>query len=370
MKILLIGNFSLPYEEENLHNLTLFNQLKEDNHKCSVINIGEMPSEDNEIVNAKNYIGFIIKLLFYGIKSNVIHFLTKGYTRPGLMKLVTAVVIGKIFLKRIIITLHPEMFSIFGQLRSKMGGQQLLHLSFSLADKIICGDRHTSEVALSHYSMKGKFEIIPAFFHVPDGTGDAVEALKKLKDKKRVIVFSGVGYPSLIFDILQEMLAKYLDKDTGLVIYLAEEKPEQLKHVIEEIRRFPDMVFINFADKQAISMAYARADFVVRPLSCDGKPLFNNIAVMIKRPLCQKSYAYFPLSLALIKEGNASDLCAYISNKILMEKSEIVTEPVTEDFFKKVKEIYLSGDKWIASVFPAVYRRVKRANMIKNNSLH
>jgi len=345
MRILLIGNFSLPYEEENLHNLTLLNQLKEEGHKCSAINIGEMPSENTEIVNAKNYIDFIIKLLFYGMRCNVIHFLTKGYTRPGLMKLVTAVVIGKSLLKKVIITLHPEMFSIFGQLRSKMGGQQLLHLSFSLADKIICGDRHTSEVALSHYNIKEKFEIIPTFFYIPDETEATAETFKKLKDKKRIFVFSGVGYPSLIFDILQEMLAQYLDKDIGLVIYLAERKPDQLKHVIEETRRSPDIVFINLTDKQAISIAYAKADFVVRPLSCDGKPLFNNIAVMIKRPLSLKSYAYFPLSLSLIKEGNVADLCAYIFDKILAEKSEISPETVIEDLFKKVKEIYFNGDK-------------------------
>ncbi len=44
MKILLIGNFAPPYEEENLHNLSLFNRLTDDGHQCTVINISANPS--------------------------------------------------------------------------------------------------------------------------------------------------------------------------------------------------------------------------------------------------------------------------------------------------------------------------------------
>ena len=163
MRILLIGNFSLPYEEENLHNLTLLNHLNQEGHECRVINIAESLSEYNEssqgnkkIIKCKSYVDFIIKFIRCGYRSNVIHFLTKGYTRPGLMKLLTAVFIGKLLLKKVIITYHSEMFSIFGQLRSKIFGQQLLRLSFSMADKIICGDIHTYEVAADNFISHGK----------------------------------------------------------------------------------------------------------------------------------------------------------------------------------------------------------------------
>jgi hypothetical protein len=42
MKILFVGNFIPPLEEESLHNLTLVNQLKEEGNKCLVMNIDEM----------------------------------------------------------------------------------------------------------------------------------------------------------------------------------------------------------------------------------------------------------------------------------------------------------------------------------------
>lgn len=349
MRILLIGNFSLPYEEENLHNLTLLNHLNQEGYECHVINIAESQSEYNEsllekkkIIKCKSYVDFIIKFIRYGYRSNVIHFLTKGYTRPGLMKLVTAVFIGKLLLKKIIITLHSEMFSIFGQLRSKMGGQQLLHLSFSMADKIICGDIHTYEVAATHYEIKDKFIVIPSFFQIPEDTDKVKTALRKLENQKKVIVFSGVKYPSLIFDVLNGLLTKYISSDIGIAISFSEKKSQQLQHAIEEAGSMfvNNMVFIEHDDKQLLTTAYARANLVIRTLSCDGKPLFNDIAISVKEPMRSGNYLHFPISLILIKEGKVTNLCAYIFNKLLIERIEALPEPSREDFYAKIKEIY------------------------------
>jgi hypothetical protein len=342
MRILLVGNFSTPHEEENLHSLTLLDRLRQEGHKCHMINIAESPSENKEVIHAKNYLDFIIKLILYGYRCNVIHFLTKGYVRPGLMKLVTTVFIGKSLLKKVIITLHPEMFSIFGQLRSKMGGQQLLHLSFSLADKIICGDTHTFEIAFTHYNVKDKFEVIPTFIQIPEETEEMEMSLKKLKNKKKIVVFSGVKYPSLIFDILTDLLNRYLESETGIAIAISDKNSAQIQHTIEGISsRFKDnMVFIESTDTRLLPIVYAKADLVMRTLSCDGKPLFNNIAITVKKPQRSENYLYFPLSLTFIKEGEVADLCAYIFNNFLIEKAEKLPELLTEDFYAKIKEIY------------------------------
>lgn len=350
MRILLIGNFALPYEEENLHNLTLFNKLRQEGHKCHIINIADSPSENKEAINVKNYLDFIIKLIRYGYRCNIIHFLTKGYVRPGLMKLVTAIIIGKSLLKKVIVTLHPEMFSVFGQLRSKMGGQQLLHLSFSLADKIICGDTHTFEIAFTHYNIKDKFEVIPTFMYIPEETEEAKMCLKKLENKKKTIVFSGVKYPSLLFDILTYLLKRYLEKETGIAVIISDKDSAQIQHTIEEISsrssewtptEKDSIVFIESTDMRLLSVMYAKADLVMRTLSCDGKRLFNNIAITVKKPQRLGDYLYFPVSLTLIKEGDVADLCAYIFNNFLMGKTEKLPELSTEDFYAKIKEIYL-----------------------------
>jgi hypothetical protein len=343
MRILLIGNFAPPYEEENLHNLSLLNKLKEEGNDCYVINISENPSKEERFINTKNYFDFVLKLIRYGWRKDVIHFLTKGYTRPGLMKLMTTIVFGKILFAKTIITLHSELFSIFGQLRSKLGGQQLLHLSFSLANKVICADKHTYEVASLHYKLKEKFAIIPSFIHIPEDIKENERfSLKKLQNKKKVIVFSNVRYPSLLFEILNHLLSNYLDPEIGIAISFSEIFSTKLRHVIEDTgKKLADnMVFVESTDRRMLSFVYAKSDLVLRTLSCDGKPLFDNIALCIKRSVHSENYSYFPVSLSLIKEGDVSDSCAYIFNKLLLEKTESLYLPTPEDSYLRIKEIY------------------------------
>jgi len=351
MRFLFIGNFIPPYEEESLHNLTLLHQLQQEGHTCNVINIEELSGEkaslakqNTGIVFVKSYTGFIFKVIRFGFNCNVIHFLTKGYTRPGLMKLWTAAFLGKIMLKKVIITIHPEMFSIFGQLRSKMGGQQLLHLSFSMAKKVICGDTHTHEIASLHYRDKNKFTTIPPFFFFPEDTETSKVTFSKIKDKKKNILFSGVKYPSLIFEVLNGLLNNNFNPETGIVISISEQKAKQLQHVLEEAhsRSIDNIVFVWPSDVRMMSLAYARADLVIRTLSCDCKQLFNNISITVKKPKLSLNRIHFPDSLILIKEGQTVETISYTISKILTEITDKL--PLDEeDYYRKIKEIYNIG---------------------------
>jgi len=339
VRILLIGNFAPPYEEENLHNLTLLNLLKKEGNHCRVINISLVPSKEEGFINIRNYPDFIFKLVRYGLRMDVIHFLTKGYTRPGLMKLMTTVILSKLLFAKSMITLHSEMFSVFGRLRSKMGGQQLLRLSFSLTDKIICGDRHTCEIAMTHFKRKEKFVIIPSFIHLPDEIKESeLLFLKSLQNKKRIMLFSGIRYPSLLFETLNILLGKYLTQDTGVIISSCKESSERLKSLIGDIGA--DITFVDGKGERLIAIVYAKADFVLRAPSCDGKTLFEDIALILKRVVPSGSYLYFPLSLIFIKEGEVSDLCAYIFNNVLAGKTEVSPAPLPHDFFKMIKDVY------------------------------
>lgn len=349
MRILLIGNFAPPYEEESLHNLSLMRRLEDEGHECKVIHIDEtsghhpvVSPHDSHITFIKNYIDFIIKFLRHALSCRTIHFLTKGYTRPGLMKLVTAVFLGRLMLKRIIITLHPEMFSVFGQLRSKMGGQQLLRLSFALSHKIICGDAHTHEVASSHYSSPGKYIIIPPFFQGPETAEADRPAFVLPQNIGKIIVISGITYPSLLFDVISRLLMDHLDENMGVVLAIAEQKSRQLEHVFQDIKNScptDRLVFVPADDDRILAAAYARAELVIRSLSCDGRPLFNNIALIIKNPCHSENDIYFSPSLILIKEGEASDLIARTVDALLKEKSRRQVH-ISGNFFEQIREIY------------------------------
>jgi hypothetical protein len=342
MKILLIGNFAPPYEEESLHNLSLFNRLTDEGHQCTVINISANPSVEEGFIDNISYTAFIIKIMRYGFGKDAVHFLTKGYTRPGLMKMVTAIFIARLMFGRTYITLHPELFSVFGQLRSKMGGQMLLHLSFSLSKKVICGDRHTYDIASSHCKSRSKFVLIPSYVSLPSDINEKEKvSLQKMEGKKKVIVLSNIRYPSLLFDVLDSLMEKKLLSDVGVVLSFSEKFSSKLEHVIKEEGKdiVDNILFVDFNDHRMLSLSYAAADLIMRPLSCDGVTLFDCLAVSVRRPAASKEQVIFPVSLSLVKEGDVSDSAAHLINDILV-RDEDLQEPESEDLYRKIADIY------------------------------
>jgi hypothetical protein len=347
MKILLIGNFAPPYEEESLHNLSLFNRLTDEGHQCTVINISANPSVEEGFIDNISYAAFVLKVIRHGFGKDVIHFLTKGYTRPGLMKMVTAIFLTRLMFARPFITLHPELFSVFGQLRSKMGGQQLLNLSFALAKKVICGDRHTYEVASLHYKSKEKFALIPSFVLLPADIAESERMkLKRIQGKKKVIVFSNLRYPSLLFNLLDLLLSRYLPPDTGTAVSFSEKFSSKLEHVVKDTGKdhLDNLLFIDSADHRLLSLSYSSANMILRQLSCDGKALFDNIALCVRKPRVSGEEVVFPFSLSLVKEGEVSDTCSYLFNDLLMRDEVSEPDSGVEDLYQKMIGIY-SGNQ-------------------------
>ncbi len=343
MRILLIGNFAPPYEEENLHNLSLLKKLEEEGHECRVINISENPSQEKKFINTKGYLDFVFKLMRLSWKKDIIHFFTKGYLRLGLLKLMTSILVGTIFRAKTFITIHSELFSIQGQMRSPVGGRQTLFTSFTFADKIICADKDTYDVA-SMYMRKSNFELIPSFVYIPEEIINyESSAFKKLKNKDKVIIFSNVKFPSFIFEILKELLANYpLPSDTCIAISLSEKPTAKLQHLLEELGKDmkDNMIFIEPDDIRTTLTAYSRADIVLRPLSCDGKTFFENFSISVKRTFHSKNYIYFPSGLLFVKEGETAEMCVCIINTMLCVEAGAIPELKVKDSYTRIKEIY------------------------------
>lgn len=342
MRILLIGNFAPPYEEENLYNLSLLRRLEEEGHECSVINISENTSKEERFIDTKGYFNFVLKLLRHCWRKDVVHFSTKGYLRMGLLKLMTSILIGTLYGAKTLITIHSELFSIAGQMRSPVGGRQTLFTSFSFANKVICGDRDTYEVA-SIYMRKPNFELIPSFIYIPDEILQSETTLKGLKDKERVVIFTGVKYPSFLFEILKELLSNHpLPSNIGIVITVVEKPSTRLRHIIEDLggRLKDQLIFIEPDDIQTTLMAYSKADVLVRPLSCEGKTFFEGFAIIIKKTLHSKNYTYFPHGLLLVKEGETAELCACILNTLICVEASLLPELNREDPYIRIKKLY------------------------------
>lgn len=343
MKILLIGNFAPPFEEENLQNITLFNKLVEDGHECSVINISINPSTDNRFINTKSNIDYLTALLRHGLKKDVIHFSTKGYLRVGLLKMMLSIFAAKIFRAKSIITFHSELFSILGQMRSPFGGTQTLFTSFFLADKIIFADKDTYDVA-AMYRKRSNFELVPAFIYIPDSSIKRDTSLsEKLKDKKKVVFFTNIMQSSFLFEILIELIAgSSLTEDTGIIISSYSESFPDLKVRLETATkgRKDNLIFIEQDDIQSALTAFSRADIVLRPLTCDGEMFFEKFTVSVKKVHHEGNTVFFPNGLVFIKEGTAAAICANIIKTMSSFEASPLSDFKTLDSCETIRIIY------------------------------
>jgi hypothetical protein len=343
MRLLLIGNFAPPYDEESLCNLSLLKRLRAEGFDCRSINISERPARlEDGVINTGSYLDFIVKLIHNAWRADFIHFFTKGYTRLGLLKLTLTIFIGRIFRAKPVVTFHSELLSIIGLTRSPFGGQQAVNFSFSRAHRIIFADKDTYDNA-SVYRTRDNFTLIPSFMDIPgdDQVSDPAIA-DKLRSRKRIIIFSNVSFPSLLFEILHSMVSSQLNPDIGIVVSFSSKPTSKLRHVIEETGKAnaENLIFIEPDNMQMLFQAYKKADVVLRTLSCDGRIFFPNFTVSLKTPERNDNYIYFPNALLLLKEGSTADLCAYIVNSVLSKKTETPEYLQSDDFFKKIKEIY------------------------------
>ncbi|GBE03640.1 hypothetical protein BMS3Abin09_00558 [bacterium BMS3Abin09] len=346
MRILLIGNFAPPYEEENLHNLSLLDRLENDGHKCTVLNISGNPASNKKIINSKSFLNFVRKLLHHSRKKDVVHFLTKGYLRVGLLKLMASIFAGKLFRLKTVITFHSELFSILGQMRSPFGGTQTLNTSFFFADKIIYNDRDTYEVA-SMYRKKSNFELIPSFVHMPQEKKEKKENvsrnLKKLQDKDKVIMFTNVKYPSYVFNILMSLINDNpFPPGTGIVISFSEKQASKFNRIIEETggKLSEDMIFVENDDLQSTLVAFSKADIIIRPLSCDGETFFERFSASAAKTFRSNNNIYFPGGLVFVKKGRTADMCLNIINTMLSTEPADIPELNAGDPYTRIKQIY------------------------------
>lgn len=342
MKILLIGNFAPPFEEENLQNITLFNRLVKDGHECSAINISAHPAKDRRFLNPKGDVGYLITLARSGWKKDVIHFSTKGYLRVGLLKMMLSIFVAKVVGAKSIITFYSEFFSVLGQMRSPFGGTQTLFTSFFLTDRIIFTDKDTYDVA-TMYQKRANFELLPSFIHIPDRSSERDTSLSaQLQDKKKVIVITNIMQSSFLFEILKELLAdSSLEADTGIVISSSGESVRELKGRIEtasgEIK--DNLIFIEQDDIKSALTAFSRADIVLRPLTCDGEMFFEKFTVSAKKILHQGNTVFFPNGLVFIKEGTTAALCANIIKTMLSSEAGPFFEN-KQDPYDAIRKIY------------------------------
>jgi hypothetical protein len=287
--------------------------------------------------------GFVRRIFQHCRNKDVVQFLTKGYLRVGLLKLMASIFAGKLFRLKTVITLHSELFSILGQMRSPFGGTQTLNTSFFLVDKIIYNDKDTYDVA-SMYRKKSNFELLPSFVHIPqEKEQNASKTEKKLQEKEKVVIFTNVKYPSYVFNILISLINNNpFPPETGIVISFSEKPASKFQRIIEEAgsKMSDSLIFIEPDDLDSTLLAFSKAQIVVRPLSCDGETFFERFSVSAAKTIQLNGNIYFPGGLVFVKEGRTADMCVNVINTMLSSKPADIQELKSGDPYTRIKQIY------------------------------
>ncbi len=343
MRILLIGNFAPPYEEENLYNISLLRKLREDGHECTVINISEHPSGDSSFIDAHNNLLYLIRLMRHSPDKDVIHFLTKGYLRVGLLKLMFSIFAGTVFRAKKILTIHSEFFSVLGQMRSPFGGTQTLNTSFYLADRIIFSDKDTCRVA-KMYERKNNFELIPSFIYVPDDVEEKeTSGTEKLKGLSSLLFFTNVTHPSFLSDMFTELVTSPLIPETaGVAVVLSDRPSDTVRRGIEETGGplTERIAFLEPEDLDSALKVCSKARIILKPMTCDGSMFFERFSICVKKTVRSGNFIYFPAGMVMVKEGEAAQLCARMVSTMMISSESDVPELSPEDSYKRILEIY------------------------------
>lgn len=343
MKVLLIGTFAPPFDEESLHNICLLRKLREDGHACTAINISENRASEAACINARSTAAYCFHLLLHSINKDVIHFMTRGYLRVGLLKLMLAVLAGTVTRARRILTIHSEFFSVLGQMRSPFGGTQTLFTSFFLADRIFFFDRDTWNAA-KMYMKKSNFQLLTPFISLP-GDMDAFETSRteQVKELHPLVFFANVKYPSFLFKTLNLLMCRNdLPSGTGFVVALRDKPSLQLEHGLQD--SCPGLrgrlVFIEHDDLQSSLKILSRSPLILRPMSCDGTAFFEDFALVIRRTTRSGDVVSFPWGMVLIKEGSAAETASRIIHTLLAAEGVLPAVESAEESYKIITEAY------------------------------
>ena len=343
MKVLLIGNFAPPFDEESLHNICLLRRLQGEGHACTTINISENRAADASFVNAASTGRYCVHLLRHSINKDVIHFMTRGYLRVGLLKLMLAVFAGTVMRAKRILTIHSEFFSVLGQMRSPFGGTQTLYTSFYLADRIFVFDRDTWNAA-NKYMKKDNFQLISPFISLPEDIDTfQTSHTERMKEMNCLIFFANVKHPSFLFDTLTSMVTGTdLPPGTGFIIALRDKPSLQLQHGLQDSsgEHRDRIFFIEHDDLQSSLKTLSYTPLILRPMSCDGTAFFEDFALCARQSTRSGGWVSFPWGMVLVKEGTAADIAARIVTTLLSsEKHPHAAESLAESY-NKITEAY------------------------------
>ncbi len=299
MRIVFIGHFPPPFDPITLNNLSMIEESKSRGDVVKIINAG---SESEKEEASKSFLSLLKQIFIGALQADTLHFLTRGYDRQSVFVLFFIAILGKLFRRRIFVTIHPEMFCFLGPLRSRHVGKPLFRLSFWLTDVVYCNGKDVAVTAAAVGCPVEKIVTRSLTLTRPEAD-TAVSPLTTFMMRKKVTL-AVLAPPECTYLrrecqlIIASLHEQYRDEfgliligDDGSVIGLLEYSGDSYK--------------IENPTEIEAAVVLTNATMIVRPLQCLGNLFMPDDAFMVELPtVLDGATVDFSQGFVFIRKGN------------------------------------------------------------------
>ena len=327
MNIVLVGEFSPPYDALTLYNLTLLQQRVNEGDQVETVDMVLLHEEAGS-----HFASFLKQLWQKARGANRIHYLTHGYDRTSIFYLFFAIIIAWLRGCAVDLTIHPELFAFFGPLRSHHVGKPLLRFCFHWANVIYCGNEAVAETVQSLGGVPEKCIVQPPLIPWPEEPAlpPAVADFMCAYNPSLVVLFVGARSRFLrseAVSLVRRWYGRALPEPAFVIV------PEPGVDVcqIDDLRSDE---YIVWTEPGAAEIAYllSRAAVVIRPLQSMGQQFVPDYAFMLERPRRVGNCFDMGLGLTIIRKGKG------LSGQFVSEDIENLPVPLTVRIIDLVKQ--------------------------------
>ena len=312
MKIVLVGEFSPPYDALTIYNLTLLERHLAAGDQVDVVDMAQLHQ-----VEQSHFLAYLTQLFQMAYAAEQINYLTRGYDRTSIFYLFFALLIGRLCRCVVDVTIHPELFAFFGPLRSHHVGKPLLRLCFYLANKVCCGSEKVAETVIDLGGGRAKCFVQPPLIRWPDEPELPAELADFLDKKSAVVALFVAAESSFLRSEAVSLVRHWYGRslqNPGFVII-----PDAGVDVAEiEGLQLEERFVWRDGGLAEITYLLSRSSVVIRPLQSMGELFVPDYAFMLERPRRVGDYFDTGLGLTIIRKGKG------LSGRFLSESIDMM----------------------------------------------
>ena len=297
MNIVLVGEFSPPFDALTIYNLALVEKHRAAGDEVTVVDMAQLQEAEGS-----HFVAYLKRLFQASRSAEQIHYLTHGYDRTSIFYLFFALLIGRLSGCLLNLTLHAELFAFFGPLRSAHVGKPLLRFCFRAVNVIYCGNEVVAETVVALGGDDTKCVIQPPRIPWPHKPELDPELSAFLESHTSTVVMFASPKCSFLCSEAVSMVRRWYGRslrNPGFIIVSQEGEDASL---VEGIHPDEGLVWQG-GNLEQVTYLLSRASVVIRPLESMGQLFVPDYAFMIERPRRVGDYFDTGLGATIIRKG-------------------------------------------------------------------